>query len=161
MKHKIQFSNYNQEHIIDEKPNKQDNFIIHQITPQLFQINDGEKVFEVNLSDIKNGLAKAYLNGNIFPFEIHPFYGEELEKISNRPQLTHKQVIVKAPMPGLISKIKVKLNQNVNSGDSLLVLEAMKMENELKAPQSGIVKQINVKLGDPIEKNTNLIVIES
>lgn len=161
MKHKLQFPNYNCEYIIDEKLSKHSNFIIHQITPHLFQINDGEKIFEVNLDEIKNGLAKACLNGNIFPFEIHPFYGEEFEKISSRTQLTHKQVIIKAPMPGLISKIKVNLNQNVKSGESLLVLEAMKMENELKAPQSGIVKQINVKLGDPIEKNANLLVIES
>ncbi|MBM4174648.1 MAG: acetyl-CoA carboxylase biotin carboxyl carrier protein subunit [Ignavibacteria bacterium] len=74
--------------------------------------------------------------------------------------LNQKNAIIKAPMPGLISKLKVVVGQEIQVGESLLILEAMKMENELKSPIDGVVKQINVELGATINKNAPLITIE-
>jgi biotin carboxyl carrier protein len=64
---------------------------------------------------------------------------------------------VKAPMPGLIFEIKVQEGDEVKKGDTLVILEAMKMENILKSPGDGIIKEIRIKKGDSVEKNQVLI----
>jgi biotin carboxyl carrier protein len=67
---------------------------------------------------------------------------------------------VKAPMPGLILKIRKKAGETVEQGESLIILEAMKMENDLKAPASGIIKSILVSEGSAVEKGVVLFSIE-
>ena len=64
---------------------------------------------------------------------------------------------LKAPMPGLVLDILVSEGQTIQKGDNLLVLEAMKMENNLKATNDAVVKKIKVSKGDKVEKNTVLI----
>ena len=67
--------------------------------------------------------------------------------------------VVKSPMPGNILKINVTLGQKVKEGDVLIVLEAMKMENEIVAPKAGSVAQIAVSKGQVVETGTPLVVI--
>jgi pyruvate carboxylase subunit B len=64
---------------------------------------------------------------------------------------------VRAPMPGLVLKVAVEPGQSVAAGDSLLVLEAMKMENELRAPGDTVVKAVHAAPGDAVGKNALLI----
>lgn len=65
--------------------------------------------------------------------------------------------VVKAPMPGKVLDILVKEGDSINKGDSLLVLEAMKMENIIKAPDAAVVKKIHAIKGKAVEKNQPLI----
>lgn len=67
---------------------------------------------------------------------------------------------VTAPMPGVILDIKVSPGDQVNEGDTLLILEAMKMENEISAASAGKVTDIPVKKGDSVNAGDVLIVIE-
>ncbi len=67
---------------------------------------------------------------------------------------------VNAPMPGLILDIPVEIGQEVNEDDTLLILEAMKMENSITSPISGVVKSIHINKGDAVEKNQILIEFE-
>lgn len=67
--------------------------------------------------------------------------------------------VVKAPMPGNILKINVAPGQKVEEGDVLIVLEAMKMENEIVATESGTVAQVAVSKGAVVETGAPLIVI--
>ena len=67
--------------------------------------------------------------------------------------------VVKSPMPGNILKINVAQGQAVKEGDVLIVLEAMKMENEIVAPKAGSVAQIAVSKGQVVETGTPLVVI--
>ena len=67
--------------------------------------------------------------------------------------------VITSPMPGNILKINVTQGQKVNEGDVLIVLEAMKMENEISATNSGTVAQINVTKGAVVETGTPLVVI--
>lgn len=66
---------------------------------------------------------------------------------------------VEAPMPGTIMKVNVKVGDSVNEGDTVAVLEAMKMENDIPAPVSGKVVAVNVSNGDSVESGTALIVL--
>ncbi|MEX5285585.1 biotin/lipoyl-binding protein [Selenomonas sputigena] len=66
---------------------------------------------------------------------------------------------VNAPMPGKIVKVLVSEGQAVNSGDVLLILEAMKMQNEIAATQSGTVKAINVAAGQSVKVGDPLVIV--
>ncbi|MFR7450589.1 MAG: acetyl-CoA carboxylase biotin carboxyl carrier protein subunit, partial [Gemmiger sp.] len=59
-------------------------------------------------------------------------------------------VAVNAPMPGNILDVRVKPGDSVKAGDTLVVLEAMKMENEISAPQDGTIASVNVAKGDTV-----------
>jgi len=67
---------------------------------------------------------------------------------------------ITAIMPGLVIKINKKEGERVEAGEVVIILEAMKMQNELHARQSGVVKQINVKQGESVEMRQVLAVIE-
>ena len=66
-------------------------------------------------------------------------------------------VSVKAPMPGNILDVKVAAGASVKAGDVLVILEAMKMENEIVAPQDGTVASINVHKGDTVNSGDTLV----
>jgi pyruvate carboxylase subunit B len=68
--------------------------------------------------------------------------------------------MIVAPMPGIILSIAVKEGDQVNAGDAILVLEAMKMENEIHAPRSGTIKKIHVSEGSEVRAGSELIEIE-
>ncbi len=67
---------------------------------------------------------------------------------------------MKAPMPGLVLRVMAEPGTVLKKGDSVLVLEAMKMENVLKAPGDGVVKAVQVKAGDKVEKGQLLLTLE-
>jgi biotin carboxyl carrier protein len=68
--------------------------------------------------------------------------------------------VVAAPMPGKIVKVFVKVGDEVKEGQGLVVVEAMKMENELKSPKAGKVKEVVAVEGTAVENNAKLLVIE-
>ena len=63
------------------------------------------------------------------------------------------------PMPGTIISVNVSVGQQVKLGDVVVVLEAMKMENEIKAPKDGTITSVNVNKGDAVESGTLLVTI--
>jgi biotin carboxyl carrier protein len=67
---------------------------------------------------------------------------------------------VRSPMPGKVVKVLVKVGEEVKSGQGVVVVEAMKMENELKAPRDGKVKQISAEEGRAVESGQTLVLIE-
>ncbi|HEX2187758.1 MAG TPA: biotin/lipoyl-containing protein [Longimicrobiaceae bacterium] len=67
---------------------------------------------------------------------------------------------VDAPMPGLVVRVEVVVGQQVRAGQGVVIVEAMKMENELKAPADGVVARIEVEAGQTVEKGATLIVLE-
>ena len=73
------------------------------------------------------------------------------------PKAAAGAVTVKAPMPGNILDVKVAAGASVKAGDVLVILEAMKMENEIIAPQDGTVASINVNKGDTVNSGDVLV----
>jgi len=75
--------------------------------------------------------------------------------------LSNKKVSnLKAPMPGLVLDISTKEGETVKKGDTLLILEAMKMENAIKSPTDGIIKNIAINKGEAVEKNQVILNFE-
>lgn len=97
------------------------------------------------------------VNGTLYQVGIEDQYDELLKKLGMDTSSANKVLEIKAPMPGLVLNVMVTEGQEVNKGDSLLVLEAMKMENIIKSPTGGIVKKILIQKGDKVEKNEILL----
>lgn len=85
---------------------------------------------------------------------------EDSEEEKSTSQASSHQKTIKAPMPGTISQILVKVGEKVKKGTPLLTLLAMKMENTITAPVDGTVREIKVKCHDAIEADQVLIILE-
>jgi len=110
--------------------------------------------------DKKNNRLHLKINGNPIKITIKKDIELLLEKIGigNIENQSIKEL--KAPMPGVVLDIKVKEGDCIKKEDSLVILEAMKMENVLTSPMDGVVSSIEVKEKETVEKNTLLIKFE-
>ncbi len=77
--------------------------------------------------------------------------------ISEEHGTGNKDII--APIPGLIVEIEVAVGEKVEAGQGVVIMEAMKMENELKAPGEGVVREIKVAKGTPVDQGQLLVVV--
>lgn len=100
------------------------------------------------------------VNGNNYEITIRDKNDLLLQKLGLGQKSSSAVRILKAPMPGLIIQVSAEEGQQVNKGDTLMILEAMKMENAIKSPRDGVVKKVNVALRHPVEKNQPLIEFE-
>ena len=107
--------------------------------------------------DVQAKTVVLKVNQQIFTVNVKTKMDLLLEKMGISNANSNKLNFVKAPMPGLIIDLKVKVGDTVTTGDVLLILEAMKMENILKATGDGVVKEVKVKKGDSVEKGHVLI----
>jgi biotin carboxyl carrier protein len=100
------------------------------------------------------------INGQVYEVRVQ----DELDQLMRRLGLDKpsgpKINQIKAPMPGLVLKLFAEVGQTVQKGESVLILEAMKMENVIKAPGDGKIKSVSVQQGSPVEKNQVLIELE-
>ncbi len=83
-----------------------------------------------------------------------------IERMGLNAAQVSKLQILNAPMPGLVTQIKIKAGEKVEKGSPLLILEAMKMENVIIAPQAATVKELKVTTGQAVEKGAVLIEFE-
>lgn len=120
----------------------------------------GTKVYKVTNSSTNGTLVQFFLDGNPVEVSVKDEKQILLEKLGFTAHNTATEGVVNAPMPGKILDILVGEGDQVSDGTSLLVLEAMKMENELKSPVKGIVKSLNVRKNESVEKNQKLLEIE-
>ena len=67
---------------------------------------------------------------------------------------------VKAPLPGTIMSIPVKVGDKIAAGDTVCILEAMKMENDIHSPKGGVVKQILVNIGDAVPQDGDIMILD-
>ncbi|MCO5247612.1 MAG: acetyl-CoA carboxylase biotin carboxyl carrier protein subunit [Chitinophagales bacterium] len=158
-----------------------DNHIDIRIEENKLFLNDNEISIDMSkISDEKFNVIKDYrsynlelvkadfeektftikVNDDIFELNLKDELDLQLDKMGMSKNESEKIDKIIAPMPGLVLKVFTTVGQEVKKGDSLLILEAMKMENIIKSPGSGIVKEIKVKEQDAIEKNHVLIIME-
>ena len=86
-------------------------------------------------------------------------YAVQIDDAGQRAAFAQRDA-VKSPLPGTVLAIEVKVGDRVTTGQTLLVLEAMKMENNIDADRGGVVKEISVQQGATVMEGDNLIVIE-
>ena len=140
--------------------------------------------YEVEIEEVEGNIAKVNVNG--IPFEVElqkPINAAKHPQLSKPKVEAPKPVAaaapveaapaaapqpadpagagspIKAPLPGTITEIKVQQGQQVNVGDVVLVLEAMKMQNNIEAEYAGTVTSITVKAGDTVMEGAVLLTI--
>ena len=120
-------------------------------------IVDGQE-FEVEV-EVENGKWLATVEGRTFEIEI-PDSGPVVKKRRVAGGKKKKSGTVSANIPGKIVTIEVEVGQEVTEGQVILILEAMKMQNEIQAPVNGKVVSVNCEEGQSIEANVPLVVID-
>ena len=141
--------------------------------------------YEVEIQDIEGNIANVTVNG--IPFEVEMKLpvkaGKQKVKLSEdrkvkneesnsssaaanasstptaQPAAAASGKPVVAPLPGTINEIKVKVGDKVNAGDTVVILEAMKMQNNIEAETSGTITGINVNKGDAVMEGDTLVTI--
>lgn len=117
-------------------------------------------VVELTSEKLNSDSFKVLLKGNYFDVTVRTSLQERAVKLlENSAVSQHHHMDVKAPMPGLILKIRKNIGEQVEQGESVIILEAMKMENDLKAPASGTIENIFVTEGSAVEKGVILFSI--
>ncbi|MDE6012971.1 MAG: biotin/lipoyl-binding protein [Prevotella sp.] len=139
--------------------------------------------YEVEIAEVEGNIAKVNVNGIPFEIELQKPINAAKHPTMNNPKVQSPQPAsvktaqpvapqpaqpvvpagagtpLKAPLPGTIVEIKVQIGQQVNVGDTVLVLEAMKMQNNIEAETAGQVTSIVVKQGDTVMEGSVLLTI--
>jgi len=147
----------------------------------LMTVSVDDDVYEVDLVKVGNGEYSVLYKGKSYNIEVientdpkhytvNTFYftygveviDAETRYIRSREEAGahHGENIIRSPMPGKVVKILVQTGDEVEAGQTVIIVSAMKMESEFKAGKAGIVTEIAVKEGDTIDGNQLMVVIE-
>ncbi len=116
---------------------------------------DGTEVLELDIS-FQQDQCQANFRNLPYRFEV---YDPRRRRVSQSDSNENDGTIA-APMPGKVVEVKIAVGDEVKKGQAIVVLEAMKMQNELFAPLDGKVKEVRVKAGDTVESGAKLVLIE-
>ena len=132
---------------------------VHQSGSEGYLIFDNEKVFEcrVNSHHGSRDVFDVTIKGKTQAVTITDPRRLRADQDSDHQ---HGAAEVMAPMPGKVVRVLVDVGEQVEAGAGLVVVEAMKMQNEMKSPRAGSVVSINVTAGDTVEAGALLAVIE-
>jgi len=133
---------------------------LHQIGEDGFLLFESGRVFEFHINrhhGSKNMFDVAIRGNNHLVTVIDP---RRLRSDEAADKHHHGSAEIIAPMPGKVVRVLVEVGQEVEAGVGLVVVEAMKMQNEMKSPRAGAVVSITVNAGDTVEAGTLLAVIE-
>ncbi len=115
--------------------------------------------YEIHVYPSEDGLIQVVLHGNYYPVQVEDERQRKLQASLGKAGLQSGEVQVKAPMPGLVVTVPVSEGQEVQKGEVLVILESMKMQNEIKSPRAGKVNRIRIKPGDSVEQKQPLLSV--
>ncbi len=107
----------------------------------------------------QDGIWQVLIRGEQYPVLVTDERMHRLSKARGSFTAPDGEVVVKSPMPGTIIAVPVGEGDMVQEGDKIVILESMKMENELRAPRDGLVTHVKVEVGAGVEKGQVLVII--
>ena len=130
--------------------------------------------YEVAIGEVEETTATVVVNGEEYKVEWEPEAEPEKKVVLKKPAAeaaaseessegnanVNTNNAIKAPLPGVITSIEVSVGDEVKAGDTVLVLEAMKMANNIEAEKDGKIAAICVKVGQTVMEDDPLVVIE-
>jgi biotin carboxyl carrier protein len=102
---------------------------------------------------------QVLLQGQLYPVIVEDEREKRLRAAAGGAVADTGEYHMKAPMPGMVVSISVEEGQKVEKGQVLVILESMKMQNELKSPRAGKINRIRVKSGDSVEQRQTLLSV--
>ena len=118
----------------------------------------GGRSYRCDIEQAKDGRMNVLVNETVYPLEILDERKMRLRRAAGKFNLEGPQRI-DAPMPGKVTRVLVKVGDEVQEGQGLVVVEAMKMENELKTPKAGKVTELHAVEGAAVESGAKLAVV--
>jgi biotin carboxyl carrier protein len=151
--------------IIDENfvevDNVRFNYTLKELNHSKFMLKINNKVYETAIWNKSNGKMSVQISNSNIDLSIRTALQERAYQLLSASQSNAEQVTtIKSPMPGLVLKILKKVGDKVQKSDTVMILEAMKMENEIKSSIDGIITEINVSEGKPVEKYISLFSLK-
>ncbi len=132
---------------------------LHKVSPpslySLILNNESHEVFVEQRED----QYVVMIAGEQYTIKVQDERARRLAAVMPKERAHEGEVVIRAPMPGLVVAIEVSPGDVVEKGKGLVVLEAMKMQNELRAPRHGTVKAVNVQQGERVENGRVLVVV--
>ena len=139
--------------VIDER-----RYDLQVVRPEegVYQFFVGDKVFEARVANAKNQALEINLRGK--PFNVSIIDRKHRRAGAEHGDDSQKQLL--APMPGKVVRVLLKVGDEVKAGQGVVVVEAMKMQNELKSPKDGHLSELRVTEGETVTGNQVLAVVE-
>jgi len=124
-----------------------------------FSVMIGDSTYDVVAARL-DGEYHVMMDGKHLSASVESERERLLRAYARKGGGAHHRTKIHAPMPALVVNVEVAVGDEVKPGQGLVILEAMKMENEIKAHQSGTVKEVHVEKGKKVEKGALLILLE-
>lgn len=116
------------------------------------------KSYEANVYPSEDGW-QVLLRGALYSFQVEDEREKRLRTSLGGRLSERGEYLLRSPMPGLVVSVPVEEGQEVSTGEVLVILESMKMQNELKSPRDGTVARVRVKTGDSVEQRETLLSV--
>jgi len=142
--------------IVNDKPTPIDLRPI--VEDEVFSLLVGEKSYGV-IAERQEDTWLVLVDGERHEVLVEDERAKKLAKMGGKSRGPAGEVQITAPMPGLVVKVLAEVGQPIASGNGVLILEAMKMENELRAPWDGVVKEIRCEAGQTVDQGQVLAVL--
>jgi len=126
---------------------------------RLFSLVVDNRSYEAFVEEA-NGRWLVAMEGQVFEVDLKDERMARLQKVAPAPRVPQGELPLKAPMPGLIIAVNVQRGDAVRMGQPLVILEAMKMENEVRAPRNGLVKEVLVGKGQKVDQGALLVILQ-
>jgi biotin carboxyl carrier protein len=127
--------------------------------PSLYSLLIDNRSYEV-LVEARGDAFDVLIGSQMFHLIVQDEWARRLANIQRKSDQSTGQLAIRAPMPGAVVTVEVEAGEDVKRGQGLVVLSAMKMENEIKAPRAGRVVSVDVQAGQTVEQGRTLVVIE-
>jgi biotin carboxyl carrier protein len=131
-----------------------------RVAPGTLALHAGDEVTVADIDPGKNGQLLVEVHGVTIPVTLVDPRNKLLDRIPVARAAAAKPSTIHSPMPGKVVKVLCAVGDEVAAGQGLVVIEAMKMENELRAPRAAKVKTVHVKEGQAVEGQETLITLE-
>ena len=126
-------------------------------TPLYSLILNGQS-YDININENED-MYQVMLKGTIYDVRVEDERTRKLAGLKGGFGSPVGEVLIKAPMPGVVVGILVEEGQSITKGDVVVILESMKMQNEFKTPKDGVVSSIRTKIGDKVDQNAIMLTV--
>ncbi len=127
--------------------------------PSLYSLILGNRSYELRVVT-EGDHYRVLLQGENIPVEVYDERRRRLESVKAELGGTSGELLIKAPMPGLVVDVLVAAGDAVTQGQTLVILESMKMHNEFKASRDAVVSQVRVQVDDKVLRDDTLLILE-
>lgn len=135
-------------------------FDFKHIHGELYSLLVNDRSYSVQITSVA-GEDEIRLGPHIFNAVVEDARSLALRQLKTQTRPASAETLIKAPMPGLITRVFAAPGETVKTGQALIVIEAMKMENELKSPVDGVIAQVLAQAQSPVDKGEALIKIKN